>query len=262
MTDVLLPVLAGLLGLLVGSFLNVVIWRVPRGESVVRPRSACPACGEPIQARDNVPVVSWLLLGGRARCCGARIAVRYPMVEATTAVAFAAVAVWLGLPWALPAFLYLAAISIALALIDVDVHRLPDVIVLPSYLVGAALLGLASLAEHDPGALVRAGLGALAMLALYFLLVLIYPAGMGLGDVKLAGVLGMYLGWLGWGPLVVGAFLGFGLGGLVGGGLMLAGRAGRKTMIPFGPFMLAGAWVGALTAAAISAWYLRTVGLA
>ena len=262
MTGVLLPVLAGALGLLVGSFLNVVIWRVPRGESVVHPRSACPACGKPIAPRDNVPVASWLMLRGRARCCGARIARRYPLVEATTALAFAAVAAWLGAPWALPAFLYLAAISIALAMIDIDVHRLPDPIVLPSYLVGAALLALASLAGHDLGALARAALGGLAMLALYFLLVLIYPAGMGLGDVKLAGVLGMYLGWLGWGALVVGAFLGFLLGGLVGGGLMLAGRAGRKTMIPFGPFMLAGAWVGAVTAAAISAWYLRTVGLA
>src|SRR5262249_25623973 len=114
----------------------------------------------------------------------------------------------------------------------------------------------------DMGALARAVLGGLAMLALYFLLVLIYPAGMGLGDVKLAGVLGMYLGWLGWGALVVGAFLGFLLGGPVGGGLMLPRPAGRESMIPFGPFMLAGAWVGAVAAAAVSAWYLRTVGLA
>jgi len=256
-----LPLLAGVLGLLVGSFLNVVVYRVPRGESVVRPGSRCPGCGTPIAPRDNVPVVSWLLLRGRARCCGQRIPARYPLVELATGAAFAAVAAWLGPSWALPAFWYLAAISIALALIDVAVHRLPDPIVLPSYPVGAALLGLASLAEHDGASVLRAAIGGVVLWLLYLVLVLLYPAGMGLGDVKLAGVLGMYLGWLGWSQLLVGAFLGFLLGGVIGLGLMLAGRAGRKTMIPFGPFMLAGAWLAVAIAEPVSRWYLGFSGL-
>jgi leader peptidase (prepilin peptidase)/N-methyltransferase len=260
-TGAVLPLLAGVLGLLVGSFLNVVVYRLPRGESIVRPGSRCPSCGTPIAPRDNVPLVSWALLRGRARCCGARVSVRYPLVELTTGVAFAAVTVWLGLSWALPAFLYLAAISIALTLIDLAVHRLPDPIVLPSYLVGGLLLGVASLAAHDLGSVVRAVIGGAALWLLYLVLVLVYPAGMGLGDVKLAGVLGMYLGWLGWSELAVGAFLGFLLGGLSGLGLMLAGRAGRKTMIPFGPFMLAGAWLAIVIAAPVASWYLGAFGV-
>ena len=116
---------------------------------------------------------------------------RYPLVELATGVAFAAIAVWLGLSWALPAFWYLAAISIALGLIDLAVHRLPDPIVLPSYLVGGVLLGVASLAAHDGGSVVRAAIGGAALWLLYLVLVLIYPAGMGPGDVKLAGVLGV-----------------------------------------------------------------------
>jgi leader peptidase (prepilin peptidase) / N-methyltransferase len=256
-----LPLLAGVLGLLIGSFLNVVVYRLPRGESIVRPGSRCSSCGTPIAPRDNVPLVSWALLRGRARCCGERISVRYPLVELATGAAFAAVAAWLGPSWALPAFAYLAAISIALTLIDLAVHRLPDPIVLPSYLIGGVLLGVASLAAHDGGSVVRAVIGGAALWVLYLVLVLVYPAGMGLGDVKLAGVLGMYLGWLGWAELAVGAFLGFLLGGLSGLGLMLAGRAGRKTMIPFGPFMLAGAWLAIAIAAPVASWYLGAFGV-
>ncbi|GAA4625072.1 leader peptidase (prepilin peptidase)/N-methyltransferase [Cellulomonas oligotrophica] len=243
----LLVTLAGVLGLLVGSFLNVVVWRVPRGESVVAPPSACPACGARIRPYDNVPVVSWLVLRGRCRDCAAPISARYPAVELLTGVAFAAVAWWSGPGWWTPALLYLVAITVALTAIDLDVHRLPDAIVLPSYPVAAALLVLASAdpgGTADWGALLRAGVGAAALFAFYFVLLVAYPAGMGFGDVKLAGVLGLYLGWVGWGALVVGAFAAFLVGGVVGLALIARRRAGRRTQIAFGPWMLAGAWIG------------------
>lgn len=254
----------GVLGLLIGSFLNVVVWRVPRGESVVTPPSACPRCGHRIRGRDNVPVLSWLLLRGRCRDCSAPISGRYPLVEAVTGVLFALVAVRLGLSWALPAYLYLAAVGVALALIDLDVHRLPDAIVKPSWAVVAALLTLASWnpgGEADWSALLRAAIGALALWLFYLALVIIKPGGMGWGDVKLAPLLGAALGWLGWGSLTVGAFGAFLLGGLFSIGLLLTRRAGRKSGIPFGPWMIAGAALGVAVGEPLWRWYLDLLGL-
>ena len=190
---------------------------MPRGESVVSPPSACPSCGAPIAPRDNVPVVSWLLLRGQCRHCHERISPRYPLVELGTAVLFAADRVALRRSsWELPAFLYLAAISVALALIDIDVHRLPNAIVLPSYVVAAVLLGAAALLHGRPGVLLRAAIGALALYAFYFLLAFVYPGGMGFGDVKLAGVLGCTSPSSAGRELLVGVFLGFLVGGLSG----------------------------------------------
>jgi leader peptidase (prepilin peptidase) / N-methyltransferase len=262
----LVVALAGLLGLAIGSFLNVVVHRVPRGESVVHPPSACPRCGNPIRARDNVPVLGWLLLRGRCRDCGEPISVRYPLVEAGTAVAFALVA-WFVMtgertPAVLPALLYLAAVCIALSLIDIDVKRLPDAIVLPSYLVLVVLLGVASLVEGDWWPFARALIGAVAGFGFYFLLAFIYPAGMGFGDVKLAGVLGLVLAWFGWAELLVGAFTGFLLGGVVGVALIVLRLGTRKTMIPFGPYMMVGTWLAIVWGGAVAGAYLRTVGLA
>ena len=251
----------GLLGALVGSFLNVVIWRVPRGESVVHPASTCPTCGHRIRRSDLVPVLSWFLLGGRCRACRTPITARYPLVELLTAAVLATVSLRLGLVPELPAFLYLGAISVALTLIDLDVKRLPDAIVLPSYPVGLVLLGAAAASTGQWGSLLRAVLGMTALFTVYLTLALISPAGMGLGDVKLAGVLGLYLAWLGWSELLVGGFLAFLLGGVVGGGLMLAGRAGRKSAIPFGPFMLTAALIAVLAGDVIAASYLATTGL-
>jgi leader peptidase (prepilin peptidase)/N-methyltransferase len=255
----LLVVCTAIVGLVIGSFLNVVIWRVPRGESVVSPPSHCPGCGHEIRPRDNVPVLSWLLLRGRCRDCGTGISVRYPLVEAGTAVVFGVLTLAIGLEPELPAFLYLGAVGVALAMIDIDVKRLPDAIVLPSYPVAAALLTVAAAVDGRWEDLLRAGLGMVALYAFYFLLALVYPAGMGFGDVKLAGVLGLYLGWLGWAEVVTGAFLGFLFGGVVGGGLVLVRRAGRKSKIPFGPFMLAGALVAILWGGALADLYLDTV---
>jgi leader peptidase (prepilin peptidase) / N-methyltransferase len=257
--DAALILTCGFFGLLIGSFVNVVVWRVPRGESIVRPPSACPACGHAIRRRDNVPVISWLVLRGRCRDCRAPISRRYPLVELATGLLFALTAAHFGAAWALPAYLYLAALSVALTLIDLDVRRLPDAIVLPSYPVTVALLALAS---WNPGsgsdwpALLRAALGGAAMFAVYFALLFAYPAGMGFGDVKLAGVLGLLLGWLGWGNLAIGWFAAFLLGGLWSIGLLIARRATRKSSIPFGPWMLAGAAVGVACGTAIATWYL------
>jgi leader peptidase (prepilin peptidase)/N-methyltransferase len=252
-------VLAGLLGLLIGSFLNVVIWRVPRGESVVSPPSACPGCGRRITPRDNVPVLSWLLLRGRCRGCREPISLRYPLVELGTGVLFAAVAWRVGLSAALPAFLYLAAVAVALALIDLDVRRLPDAIVLPSIPVAVVLLALASWGTGDWGAVARGAIGGVALLVFYFLPNLVRPGAMGLGDVKLAGLLGLYLAWVGWGELVVGAFAAFLFGGLVSIPLVLARRAGRGSKIPFGPFMLLGAGFGLAAGGAVASAYVTAV---
>jgi leader peptidase (prepilin peptidase) / N-methyltransferase len=245
----------GLLGLAIGSFLNVAIWRLPRGESLVRPPSHCPACDAPVRPRDNVPVLSWLLLRGRCRDCHARISARYPLIELLTAAVFAALAVRLGGSWALPAFLYLAAVGVALACIDWDTRRLPNALTAPSYAVGGALLTGAAATTGHWSMLLRAAVGMVALFGLYFLLAFIYPAGMGFGDVKLAGLLGLYLGWLGWGPWCVGAFAGFLLGAIGGGIVILTRRGGRKTAIPFGPFMLAGALVAILVGAPLASGY-------
>jgi len=245
----------GLFGLIIGSFLNVVIWRVPRGESVVRPPSHCPGCDSPIAPRDNIPVVSWLVLRGRCRHCGNRISARYPAVELLTAVLFAGTAAYFGPVAQLPAYLYLVAVGVALALIDLDLQRLPDALTLPSYVVGAVLLGVASAVHHDWWSLLRAGIGMAALFGFYFVVAVIAPRGMGFGDVKLAGVLGLYLAWLGWGQLAVGAFAAFVVGAFVGIGLMVFNGAGRKTKIPFGPFMLVGAAIGIVAGQPIASAY-------
>ena len=265
LTAFLIAIVA-LLGVAIGSFLNVVVWRVPRGESVSHPPSACPRCGHAIRARDNIPVVSWVLLRGRCRDCGEPISARYPLVEAATAVAFVLVALRFGFEppevWALPAYLYLAAIAVALTLIDLDTHRLPNAIVLPSYVVGVVLLSIASAGSGDWWALLRAAIGAIALFTFYLILALAVPRGMGFGDVKLAGVLGLYLGWLGWDVLIVGAFAAFVVGGAFSIGLLLTRRAARKSSIPFGPWMLAGAWIGIFVGPVIANWYLALVGIA
>ncbi|WP_297082202.1 A24 family peptidase [uncultured Demequina sp.] len=240
----LVTVFVGVLGLLVGSFLNVVAWRVPRGESIVSPPSACPSCGHQVRARDNVPVVSWLLLRGRCRDCGAPISGRYPLVEAITGVLFVLVLWKFGLSIDFVAFAYLAALGVVLTSIDLSVHRLPNVLVLPAYGVLGVLFVAASAVAGDWWPLARAAIGGVVLFAFYFAAALVYPGGMGFGDVKLAGVIGMALGWLGWGELVVGSFAAFLLGGVAGVVLMLARRADRRSGIPFGPWMVGGAAVG------------------
>ncbi|HJP78868.1 MAG TPA: prepilin peptidase [Pseudonocardiaceae bacterium] len=253
--------LVGLLGLLIGSFLNVVIHRVPRGESLVSPPSRCPKCGADIKARHNVPVVGWLVLRGRCAECRAPISVRYPLVELGTGLVFAGLAAQLGHQlWALPAYLYFAAIGIALALIDIDVRRLPNAVVLPSYPVLAVLLALAAFLEHDWWALLRAVIGAAALFAFYFVLAMAYPAGMGFGDVRLAGLIGAVLAYQSWSALIIGAFGGFVLGAIVGVAVIASQKGDRKTALPFGPFMIAAALAAIFVATPIADAYRSLLG--
>lgn len=255
-------VFAGLLGLVVGSFLNVVIHRLPQGESLIRPGSRCGSCGTAISARHNIPVLGWLLIRGRCAHCGAPVSVRYPLVELGTGLLFAALfwRLWdLGSLSALPAYLYFAAIGVALSMIDLDTRRLPNSITLPSYPVLAVLLTLASAVDGDWWALARAGIGAVALFAFYLLLALVYPAGMQFGDVKLAGLIGGVLGFLSWSALIVGAFCGFFFGAVVGVALVALGRAGRRSAVPFGPFMIAGALFAVFAGTAVARLYLSSV---
>lgn len=272
---ILVPAAVGVFGAAIGSFLNVVIHRVPLGVSVVSPPSACPACSAPVRPYDNIPVVSWIVLRGRCRDCAAPFSVRYPLVELTTALAFAGIAAGqvgalvaattvtdaLAVLLVTIALLYFAAISIALAAIDLDTHRLPDAIVLPSYGVLGALLVGAAIATGDLESAARAAAGAGILFAAYLVLALISPRGMGMGDVKLAGVIGLMLGWFGWAAFAVGTLAAFMLGGLVGISVIIARRASRNTGIPFGPWMLGGAWVGIVLGEPIARGYLALFGL-
>ncbi|MFH1329284.1 MAG: prepilin peptidase [Actinomycetota bacterium] len=252
----LLALVGGVVGLMAGSFINVVAYRVPLGKSVVLPRSACPECGHEIRGRDNVPVLSWLLLRGRCRDCGTGISLRYPLVEAGTAAVFAALAFLIGASWALPAYWWAGGVAIALTLTDVDVRRIPDRILGPGVAVTAVLLTAGAFGDGEPMALGRALAGGAA----YFTLLLaVAPAargGFGFGDVKLGFLLGMILAYRSWEVLAVGAFAAFAVGGLVAVGLLLARRVKRKDAIPFGPAMVVGAGVALGWGEAIVRWYL------
>ena len=230
--------LAGVLGALIGSFLNVVIHRVPRRESLSRPRSRCSDCGAQIAWYDNVPVLSWLLLRGRCRRCGARISPRYPLVELLTALAFAAVVLVNGFDDDLILELPFVAALIALAGIDYDHKLLPNRIVYPlaAYgLIATVLVDRDDLLEH-----VAAGAGAFLFL---LAAVIAYPRGMGMGDVKLAGAIGLFLG-LSVIPALLVAFL---TGSVVGLAILAReGAAGRKKAIPFGVFLALGGIVAVL----------------
>ncbi|MGI8511131.1 MAG: prepilin peptidase [Solirubrobacteraceae bacterium] len=246
-----LAAVAGLAGLLVGSFLNVVIHRLPRGESLVTPRSRCPSCGAPVRARDNVPVLSWLALRGRCHACGERISRRYPLVEALTAALYLAVVlvegadrdVWLGLA--------LVTVLIPVAFIDLD-HR-----IIPNRIVGpGAMLGIALVLALRPDDVVEHLVAGAAAGGFFLLAALAYPRGMGMGDVKLAALLGLYLGRA-VGPALLVALL---TGSIVGIAIIVrqGAREGRKTAVPFGPFLALGGVLGFLAGDEVVDWYLDT----
>src|SRR5215204_304473 len=227
----MIVLIAVLFGLVVGSFLNVVIHRVPRRESVVWPASHCPHCGEPIRPGDNIPLISYVLLRGRCRNCKEPISALYPAVEATTGLLFGVAAYEFGVSLALLHALVFISALISLAVIDLEHRLLPNVIVGPATLVGLALSILA-----DPAGWWTYPLSAIAVGGTLFVLVFLYPAGMGMGDVKMGGMLGTFLG-----PYAaLAVFLGALLGAATGGLLMAAGKMQRRSALPFGLFMAVG----------------------
>jgi leader peptidase (prepilin peptidase) / N-methyltransferase len=231
-------VVIALLGAAVGSFLGLAIHRLPRGESLVRPRSRCPRCGTRLAVRDNVPVVSWMLLKGRCRNCGEPVSLRYPIVELLTAATFVAVALARGVDLDLLLELPFAAALIAIAGIDLEHRIVPNRIVVPAAVFAVAVTPLLD-AGRVPESLIAgaAAFGALLVAALA------YPAGMGMGDVKLAGVMGLYLG-VSVAPALLSAFA---AGTLVGIAILIRrGGQARKTGVPFAPFLALGGIVGLL----------------
>jgi len=248
-----LVVVAVLFGLIVGSFLNVCIYRLPRHESIAFPASHCPTCGAHIRPWDNVPVLAWLWLRGRCRDCHAPISWRYPLVEAVNGAAYGAIAVRYGLSWQAVAVAAFVSALLVVTLIDLDYQIIPDRISLPGIpLAWLAAVGLGSLTWVDAtlGALLPAGL----FLAVFFL----SRGGMGLGDVKLVAMIGAFLGW----QLALLTILAAAISGsLVGVAMMVFQGKGRKTAVPFGPFLSLGAVVSLAWGPQILRWYLTLGGL-
>jgi leader peptidase (prepilin peptidase) / N-methyltransferase len=243
--------LAGAFGLIIGSFLNVVAYRLPRHESVVFPGSHCPSCDTPIKAYDNVPVLSWLWLRGRCRSCHTSISARYPIVEAVTAALLVAVVLdkgadsdaWLGIAFVI--------LLVPVTLIDLDHRIIPNTLMIIGTVVSVVLILLT-----DPSAMTEHLIAAVAAGGFLFIALLAYPGGMGMGDVKLAFVMGLFLG-RNVAPALMAGFL---AGSIVGGAIMAKKgvKAGRKTKVPFGPFLALGGLVGLFFGDAIVEWYLDT----
>jgi len=243
--------LAASFGLILGSFLNVVAYRLPRGESLATPASRCPGCDTPIKPYDNVPVLSWLLLRGRCRSCGESIAWRYPLVELSTAVLMAVTVVviganeevWLGLAFVL--------LLVPVTVIDIDFRIIPNKLMIAGTLVALFILGVTragDIPEHLIAAFAAGGFLLVAAVA--------YPAGMGMGDVKLAFVMGLFLGR----DVGVAMLVALVAGSVVGVAIMArkGTKEGRKTALPFGPFLALGGVVGLLAGEPVVDWYLRT----
>jgi leader peptidase (prepilin peptidase)/N-methyltransferase len=243
----------GLFGLLFGSFVTVLVYRTPRGQSVVFPGSACPECGTPIRPRDNIPIVSYVALRGRCRHCHAHISAQYPVTEAMTAALFVGAALSLHVVWRAALVAPFLAVLLACALIDARHRVIPNRIVYPSLIVFAVAVAVLSVVGSGISAL-TAVLGLLALGGGLLLVAIIAPHGMGMGDVKLAALMGLVLGALGWryvGVSVLIAILAGGVGAIVA---LLAGGS-RKDTIPFGPYLAGGGIVAALFAPQIAAWY-------
>jgi leader peptidase (prepilin peptidase)/N-methyltransferase len=237
------------IGALIGSFVNVVAYRVPRGESIVHPRSRCPGCGIQIPAYDNVPVVSWVVLAGRCRACRGRISPQYPIVEALTAALFAAVCAKTGVNAKLLPGLALVVTLVIVAAIDIEHRIVPNKVLAPSAVAAVALWAIA-----DPGHLPQCLIAAVGAGGFLLVAAIAYPSGMGMGDVKLGAVMGLYLG----SAVVPALFVGFFAGALVGVTIVaIRGAAARKQAVPFAPFLALGGIAGQLFGHQLVHWYLQ-----
>lgn len=264
MTASLAGLVLGLYGLLLGSFANVVVSRVPEGRSVVRPRSACPNCGHLIRARDNIPVLSWLVLKGRCRDCSAPISARYPAVELLVAGAFASLPVLTPGGYELwPAAAWLIFLGVTLSLIDIEHRRLPDVLTIPSAPVLLALLTVPALTTGDWSRWQAAGLVGV-ILGVAFLSVRLLCGGVGWGDVKLAPAIGVALGWGGLRMLAVGMLVTFVSAAVVSSVQLVRGVVTRRTSarvgVPLGPFLFVGVGVSAVAGGEVWDWCMRVLG--
>ena len=228
-----LIVLAGVAGLLVGSFLNVVAYRLPLRESLVHPRSRCPECGEPVRPYDNVPVLSWLILRGRCRFCSTSISPQYPLVEATTAALYVAVAVTADDALHAALGLLLVTALVPITLIDLEHRLIPNRIT-----AAAAVAAVVAILAFDPGFIVEAAVAAAAAGGCFLLVAIISPRGMGMGDVKLVAMLGLYLGR----AIAPAIFIALVAGVVIGAAVIarVGMTEGRKTAVPFGPFLALG----------------------
>ncbi len=245
-------VLVAVLGLLIGSFGAVVAHRLPRGESPLGGRSRCDSCGEPVASRDNVPVLSWLLLRGRCRSCGARIPVIYPLAEIGTAVAF--VGAYLALrddgTWWVVTGLAFTTVLLIVTLTDLDRRVIPNLITAPAAVLAVVLVAIADAGELPPHLIAGAAAGGGLLIVS-----LLYPRGMGMGDVKLAAVMGLFLGR----AVAPALLIGFLFGALYGMALIARhGSSARKQAVPFGPFLALGGYVGLIAGEEIVDWYLDT----
>ncbi len=246
-------IVLGMCGAAFGSFVNVLAYRLPRRESIVAPRSRCPGCGTTIRARDNVPLVSWVLLRGRCRDCGMRIPVRYPAVELVTAATFVVLGLKLGREAALWPALALAVILVAAAATDLEQRIIPNRLMAAGAVLAIVLWTTADPSRIPENLIAGAGAGGFLLIA-----AVAYPAGMGMGDVKLAGVMGLFLGKL-VGPAL---FIGFAAGALVGIALVAVhGPAARKQGVPFAPFLAAGGILALLFGTGLIDWYAGVSGL-
>lgn len=239
-------------GLMIGSFLNVVAWRLPRGESLATPGSRCPGCGTPVKPYDNIPVLSWLLLRGHCRSCDTRISARYPIVETVTGLLYVAVVLARHDAAGIALGIVLVTILVPVALIDLEHRIIPNRITLPAAIIAIAIGLLLDMDFVSEQLIAGAAAGGFFLLA-----ALAYPRGMGMGDVKLAGVMGLYLGRA-VGPAVLFALV----AGVLVSAVIIArvgARAGRKTAVPFGPFLALGAIFGLFAGDAIANWYAATL---
>jgi leader peptidase (prepilin peptidase)/N-methyltransferase len=244
-------VAAAIVGAIFGSFLNVVAWRLPRKESLLHPPSACPKCGTRIKPYDNVPILGWLWLRGKCRACGEPISPRYPLVEAVTALLWACCVLKFGADSDVWLPLVFVTLLVPITLIDLDHHIIPNSLVLIGAVAALVLTGV-----FDSGSLVENLIAGVAAGGFFLVALIVYPAGMGMGDVKLAAVMGLVLGRAVIPAIFAALILGSAIGAVI---IARYGMAeGRKKGIPFGPWLAAGSLVGLFAGDAIVDWYLNT----
>lgn len=254
---VVVAVVCALIGLYVGTYLNLVVDRVPQKQPVRPVRAGCRNCLDATDRGTRLPLLPWVLRARRCPVCAEAVSTRYATVEVGTAVLFGAAALRLGLDAALPAFLVFFACLVSISVIDLELQIIPNRVVYPTIALSLPLLALAALVKGDLGHLESALAGAAIAFGVLLLVHLVSPAGMGFGDVRLAFVLGLFLGWLSLAHVAVGLFLGFALGAVIGIGLMLFGGRSRKDSVSFGPFLAGGAALAVLVGQPLLHWWLR-----